>query len=170
MPTAVITESSENTMSSSMICTITAPKRRLRFRRGCVLVALELVVDLEGRLADQEQSAASRIRSRPVNSCSNTVKSRLVSPIPRDPFLRCGARKWAAWTPSTRLMGAIPRTISAPLLRLVFSCFNPLKSCQNKVRLWPDGYKPRMPNDTDLATVSAHRCELKSFHARLQKT
>ena len=25
MPTAVITESSENTMSSSMICTITAP-------------------------------------------------------------------------------------------------------------------------------------------------
>ena len=50
--------------------------------------------------------------------------------------------------------------------RLVFSRLNPLKPRQNQARLRPDGNKPRMPNDTDLTPVSAHRCKLKSSRAR----
>ena len=57
MPMAVITESSENTMSSSRIWTITAPNDGRDARRGPALLAFELVVDLVGRLGDQEQPA-----------------------------------------------------------------------------------------------------------------
>src|SRR5262245_51145585 len=48
----------------------------------------------------------------------------------------------------------------------VFSRLNPLKPCQNQARLRPDGNKPRMPDDTDLAMVIAHGCKLQSSHAR----
>ncbi len=57
MPTAVITESSEKTMSSSMIWTRIAPKLAAAGRALAVLAALELVVDLPGRLGHQEESA-----------------------------------------------------------------------------------------------------------------
>ena len=57
MPTAVITESSENTMSSSMICTSTAPKVAAFGLWLSVLAALQLVVDLPGRLGHQEEAA-----------------------------------------------------------------------------------------------------------------
>ena len=57
MPTAVITESSENTMSSSTIWSRIAPKLAARGAVRAVLGALELVVDLPGRLGDQEEPA-----------------------------------------------------------------------------------------------------------------
>ena len=60
MPTAVITESSEKTMSRSMICAMTARERRRGARRAVALVAFELLVNLERRLAEQEQSAADQ--------------------------------------------------------------------------------------------------------------
>ncbi len=61
-PMAVITESSEKTTLSSMICTITVRDDRLvAARRGVLvvfrLVAFELVVDLVDALADQEEPA-----------------------------------------------------------------------------------------------------------------
>ncbi len=57
MPTAVITESSEKTMSSSMIWTITAPNDGADLRRAVALLAFEPIVDLERRLGEQEQPA-----------------------------------------------------------------------------------------------------------------
>ena len=60
MPTAVITESSENTMSSSMICTMTARERRRDARRAVSFLAFEPLVNLERRLAEQEQAAADQ--------------------------------------------------------------------------------------------------------------
>ena len=62
MPTAVITESSENTMSSSRICD-EHPRRTRRARRGAarlVGLRLDLLVDLPGGLADQEEAAAQQ--------------------------------------------------------------------------------------------------------------
>ena len=50
------------------------------------------------------------------------------------------------------------------------SRLNLLKPCQNRFRLRPDGNKPRMPNDTDLAPVSAHRRKVEPFHARCPET
>ena len=50
--------------------------------------------------------------------------------------------------------------------RLTSSRLNLLKSCQNRFCLRPDGDKSRMPNDTDLTPVSAHRREVEAFHAR----
>ena len=58
MPTAVITESSENTMSSTMICSDDRAERRRHARRAVALLALQPVVNLERRLAEQEQAAA----------------------------------------------------------------------------------------------------------------
>ena len=60
MPTAVITESSEKTMSSSMIWTMTARERRRDARRAVALFAFEPLVNLERRLAEQEQAAADQ--------------------------------------------------------------------------------------------------------------
>ena len=45
-----------------------------------------------------------------------------------------------------------------------FSHFDPLKPCQNKFRLRTNRDKPRMPGDTDLATVSAHGFEVEALH------
>ena len=58
MPTAVMTESSEKMMSSTMIWPMTARERRRDLRRAVGLFAFELVVDLDGRLPEQEQAAA----------------------------------------------------------------------------------------------------------------
>ena len=62
MPTAVITESSENTMSSTRICTSTTPNVRPCRPLTVLLVVrhLELVVDLVRRLGDEEQPAAEQ--------------------------------------------------------------------------------------------------------------
>ena len=60
MPTAVITESSENTMSSSMICTMTAPNDGAARAELVSFVALEPLVNLERRLGEQEQAAADQ--------------------------------------------------------------------------------------------------------------
>ena len=58
MPTAVITESSEKTMSRSAIWRMVQPKVAFRLSALVHLVAgLELVVDLEGGLADEEEAA-----------------------------------------------------------------------------------------------------------------
>ena len=77
MPTAVMTESSEKTMSSSTIwqtaCRSAAPPAAA-VQLGLVL-DLELVVDLVRRLADEEEPAASRMRSRPEMPWPHTVKS-----------------------------------------------------------------------------------------------
>ena len=60
MPTAVITESSEKTMSSSMICTITAPNDGATLAVTLALLAFELLVDLARALGEQEQAAADQ--------------------------------------------------------------------------------------------------------------
>ena len=60
MPTAVITESSENTMSSSMIWTITLAKDAAPAPAGVVLLPLEPLVHLERALAEEEQPAADQ--------------------------------------------------------------------------------------------------------------
>ena len=57
MPTAVITESSEKTMSSSMIWTITDANDGATRAELVPFFALELFVNLERRLAEQEQAA-----------------------------------------------------------------------------------------------------------------
>ena len=51
IPTAVMTESSEKTMSMSMICTTTVASARSAADRDAPLAAFELVVDLVGALA-----------------------------------------------------------------------------------------------------------------------
>ena len=66
MPTAVITESSENTMSSSRICTMTPPNDAAAFAAAVPFLAFELVVDLVRALGDRNRPPTSRIRSRPV--------------------------------------------------------------------------------------------------------
>ena len=65
MPTAVITESSENTMSSSMIWTITLANDAATRRDGVALLAFEPLVDLERALAEQEQAAADQDQVAP---------------------------------------------------------------------------------------------------------
>ena len=57
MPTAVITESSEKTMSSSMICVITAASVGATRALDMALFAFELVVDFARGLEQQEQAA-----------------------------------------------------------------------------------------------------------------
>ena len=80
MPTAVITESSENTMSITMICATTAASERAAASPSRSLVlALELSVDLERRLGDEEQAAEIRIRPRPETSTPRSVNSGVVS-------------------------------------------------------------------------------------------
>ena len=58
IPTAVMTESSEKMMSSSMIWPMTAANDGATLRGAVRLLALELVVNLDGRLPQQEQAAA----------------------------------------------------------------------------------------------------------------
>ena len=59
MPTAVITESSEKTMSSSRIWTMTPANAAFAFVDAVVLLApFEAVVHFERRLGDQEEAAA----------------------------------------------------------------------------------------------------------------
>ena len=60
MPTAVMTESSEKTMSSSMIWMMTLANDAATFRRAVPLLPFELVVDLVGALAEQEEAAADQ--------------------------------------------------------------------------------------------------------------
>ena len=57
MPTAVITESSEKTMSSSRIWTMTPANDAADLRGAVPFVAFELVVNLVRALGDQEQAA-----------------------------------------------------------------------------------------------------------------
>ena len=89
--------------------------------------------------------------------------------------MRISGRRWHKFVSRTIFDSMVvqdyaeQRTIPAALLRASFSRLNPLKPCQNQARLRPDGNKPRMPNDTDLAMVIAHRCKLQSSHARFPK-
>ena len=77
MPTAVMTESSEKTMSSSMICTITPANDAAPPSRRRALLALELLVDLVRALGEQEEAAERcRIRSRPEISCADHREER----------------------------------------------------------------------------------------------
>jgi hypothetical protein len=58
MPTAVITESSENTTSSSRICTITPAKETVTPAGGRLAVgALQFLMHLDHAFPDQEESA-----------------------------------------------------------------------------------------------------------------
>ena len=57
IPTAVITESSENTMSSSMIWISTLGSDGPHPDRCLALLALQPLVDLAGALGQQEQAA-----------------------------------------------------------------------------------------------------------------
>ena len=57
MPTAVMIESSENTMSMMMICRITAPNVARTALDDLALVAFEQLVDLVRALPQQEQPA-----------------------------------------------------------------------------------------------------------------
>ncbi len=79
-PTAVITESSENTMSINAICSSTATK--LTARRPVLVVhhTFERVVDFPRGLGDQEQTPPiSRIRSRPEIASPKTTNNGSVS-------------------------------------------------------------------------------------------
>ena len=58
MPTAVITESSEKTISSSMIWMMTLVNDDGGPSAPVLSCALELLVDLERRFAEQEETAA----------------------------------------------------------------------------------------------------------------
>jgi hypothetical protein len=60
IPTAVITESSENTMSSSMIWPMTDANDGATPRRTVAFHPFEPLVDLNGRLAEKEESAAEQ--------------------------------------------------------------------------------------------------------------
>ena len=133
MPTAVRTESSENTMSSRTIWTITLPERcRPAAGVGVVrLFALERLVDLGRGLPEQEQAAADEDEVAPRERVSPIVNTGSVSPtIQRDreqqqdahahrqsePDLsspdRAGARG-ARWTRTEMKMTlSMPRTIS----------------------------------------------------------
>ena len=57
MPTAVMTESSENTMSSSAIWISTEANDAATFARGVPFLPFEPVVDLVGALPEQEEPA-----------------------------------------------------------------------------------------------------------------
>ena len=109
MPTAVMTESSEKTMSRSMTWLITAPNEATAFALSWPL-ALELVVNFVGRLRQQEQAAAdeNQIASReaaagtaqrPVRREIQTMdpNSRAASAWPRSgrPAARVAAVPWA---------------------------------------------------------------------------
>ena len=66
MPTAVITESSENTMSMIAICRITLSERRARRAASrCCSSPSRLLVDLERALREQEQAAADQDQVAP---------------------------------------------------------------------------------------------------------
>ena len=77
MPTAVITESSENTMSSSMICPMTAASDGATRAADVALLAFELLVNLARRLEEQEQAADDRGSGRGprIGLSSTTVNS-----------------------------------------------------------------------------------------------
>ena len=75
-PTAVNTESSENTMSMSAICTTTAVRPPCSTRgAGVRLRALERLVDLEHALAEQEQAASRTGSRRGPRSCSPAISN-----------------------------------------------------------------------------------------------
>ena len=65
MPTAVITESSENTMSSSITCTIVPTTRRVAAADGLLPSSLSWI---PRRLRDPEQPAAEQDHAAPVTS------------------------------------------------------------------------------------------------------
>ena len=67
MPTAVMMESSENTMSMMMICTMMAPKLRLHALRRMTFLTLGELVDLHGGLPHQEQAARDEDEIAPGN-------------------------------------------------------------------------------------------------------
>ncbi len=58
MPTAVMIESSEKTMSMTMIWAMTASSVDLAAADLVLLVAFERLVDLAGALPEQEQAAS----------------------------------------------------------------------------------------------------------------
>ena len=66
IPTAVITESSENTMSSRRIWNRTQPNARAPLAAlGVVGLRLDLLVDLPGRLEHEEEAAAQQDEAAP---------------------------------------------------------------------------------------------------------
>ena len=77
MPTAVITESSENTMSITAICADDAPEhrwppalsgRRVGWRRAVFLRRLDLDEDLVRGLVEQEQAAEQQHQVAPADA------------------------------------------------------------------------------------------------------
>ena len=77
MPTAVITESSEKTMSSTRSARSRATKVAFAARRVLVLVAFQLVVDLVRALPEQEQAAAEQDQVAPGDRLAEDREQRL---------------------------------------------------------------------------------------------
>ena len=68
MPTAVMMLSTENTMSSTRICPITAPndsRRRAAIEHVRPVIGVDVMMDFRGRLPDQEQSARDQDQVAP---------------------------------------------------------------------------------------------------------
>ena len=130
MPTAVMTESSENTMSSSMICTSTLPNRAAPLETLMSASPSSLSWISWVLLASRNRPPTIRIRSRPDTGWLKTVNSgevrRMIQasdsssrmrmimararPIVR-PFWRCSAGSLPARI-EMKMMLSIPRTIS----------------------------------------------------------
>ena len=75
MPTAVMTESREKTMSSSMICPMTAANDGATLAETCPSSPSSLSWISCVALASRNRPPPSRMRSRPEISCPSTVKS-----------------------------------------------------------------------------------------------
>ena len=80
MPTAVMTESSEKTMSRSMIWTITLANDAATRLGRVPLLALELVVDLVRALPHQEEAAEDQDQVAPGDLSADHGEQRLGEP------------------------------------------------------------------------------------------
>ena len=78
MPTAVITESSENTISITAIWAMTTPKPPQIFAGSALVPAFQVVVDFHRGLADQEQATTDQHDVAPGNRLAPDGEQRLV--------------------------------------------------------------------------------------------
>ena len=83
MPTAVMTESSENTMSSTTICPMIGQKAAC-LALAVLVAALERLVDLGGRLDEEEHAADDQDHVAPEISKRQKFRMGVVRDITRD--------------------------------------------------------------------------------------